>query len=377
AISLSILTGAALAAPVLWPQIEFYSNSLRTASFSPSSRLSYLAWIASFSAIFPWVLGTFRTLDLAKFLGNYALGFVIYIGSAAFILALLGAWKTGKMPVAQTGAKRTAIGLVLVYFLVCSTPLLPVLYTRMAPIAVIGLTVLAALGLKTLGERPFPKAGWAVAGGAVLLIIGFDVTAFSLLPRCMRHVQSFVATWDKTNPSFPETPALRSFQVENLPHEISVQNPETILAFVSLVALAIYLRQPRWKPFQQIALLTLNFLPLIFFFSRYVPVCPVSYWERLIAGGPEQRRVADALSPNYLRLLEKATNLNGMLFPNTRVPFQRVPTVPVYSPLHPPSFFRGPRALEPPPQPVADFAYSSEEPGSPTGEITRLTSGKN
>src|SRR5215831_16264888 len=376
AISLSILTGAALAAPVLWPQIEFYLNSLRTASFSPTSRLSYLAGFASFSAIFPWVLGTFRTLDLAKFLGNYALGFVIYIGSAGFILALLGAWKTGKMPVAQTGARRTAIGLVLVYFLVCSTPLLPVLYTRMAPIAVIGLTVLAALGLKTLGERPFPKAGWAVAGGAVLLIIGLNITAFAVYPPCMRYVQSFVAAWDKANPSFPETPPLRSFQVENLSHEISVQNPETVLAFVSLVALAIYLRQPRWKPFQRSALLTLNFLPVIFFYCRYIPDYPVAYWEQL-SGGPEQRRVAETVNPNHFRLLEEAPNLSDMLFPNDMGHLQRVHTVHGYSALQPPSLFHWPPGLEPPPGPIADFAYSSEEPGASTGELASLSNGKN
>ena len=377
AISLSILIGAALAAPVLWPQTEFYLNSLRTASFSPSSRLSYLAGIASFSAIFPWVLGTFRTLDLAKFLGNYALGFVIYIGSAGFILALLGAWKTGKMPVAQTGARRTAIGLVLVYFLVCSTPLLPVLYTRMAPIAVIGLTVLAALGLKTLGERPFPKAGWAVAGGAVLLIIGLNVTAFAVYPRCMRYVPSFVAAWDKANPSFAETPALRSFQVENLPHEISVQNPETVLAFVSLVALAIYLRQPRWKPFQHIALLTLNFLPMIFFYCRYIPDYPVAYWEQLLSGGPEQRRVAETVNPDHFRLLEEAPSFSDMLFPNDMGHLQQVHTVHGYSALQPLSLYNWRPARESSPQSIADFSYSSEERGTSTGDFVRLSADKN
>src|SRR5215467_8077190 len=377
AISLSILTGAALAAPVLWPQIEFYLNSLRTNSFSPTSRLSYLAGIASFSAIFPWVLVTFRTLDLAKFLGNYALGFVIYIGSAGFILALLGAWKTGKMPVAQTGAKRTAIGLVLVYFLVCLTPLLPVLYTRMAPIAVIGLTVLAALGLKTLGERPFPKAGWVVAGGAVLLIIGLNVTAFAVYPRYVRYVQSFVATWDRTNPSFAETPALRSFQVENLSHEISVQNPETVLAFVSLVALAIYLRQPRWKPFQHIALLTLNFLPVIFFYCRFIPDYPVAYWEQLLSGGPEQRRVAETVNPDHFRLLEQAPSLSDMLFPNDMGHLQQVHTVHGYSALQPLSLYNWHPAEKSSPQPIADFSYSSEERGASTGDFVRLSVDKN
>ena len=377
AISLSILTGAALAAPVLWPQTEFYLNSLRTASFSPNSRLSYLAGIASFSAIFPWVLGTFRTLDLAKFLGNNALGFVIYIGSAAFILALLGAWKTGKMPVAQTGARRTATGLVLVYFLVCSTPLLPVLYTRMAPIAVIGLTVLAALGLKTLGERAFPKAGWVVGGGAVLLIIGLNVTAFAVYPRCVRYVQSFVAAWDKANPSFPQTPALRSFQVENLPHEISVQNPETVLAFVSLVALAIYLRQPRWKPFQRIALLTLNFLPVIFFYCRFIPDYPVACWEQLLSGGPEQRRVAETVNPDHFRLLEEAPSLSDMLFPNNMGYLQQVHTVHGYSALQPLSLYNWRPAGESSPQPIADFSYSSEERGASIGDFVRLSVAKN
>jgi hypothetical protein len=377
AVSLSILTGAVLAAPVLWPQIEFYLNSLRTASFSPSSQLSYLAGIASFSAIFPWVLGTFRTLDLSKFLGNHALGFVIYIGSAAFILALLGAWKTGKMPVAQNSARRTATGLVLVYFLVCSTPLLPVLYTRMAPIAVIGLIVLAALGLKTLGEQAFPKACWAVAAGAVLLIIGLNVTAVAVYPRCMRYVQSFVAAWDKANPSFPQTPALRSFQVQNLPHEISAQNPETVLAFVSLVALAIYLRQPQWKAFQYITLLTLNFLPVIFFYSRFIPDYPVAYWEQLLSGGPEQRRVAETVNPDHFRLLEEAPSLSDMLFPNDMGHLQRVHTVHGYSALQPPSLFHWPPGLEPPPGPIADFAYSSEERGVSTGDLASLTNGKN
>jgi hypothetical protein len=376
-ISFSILTGAALAAPVLWPQIEFYLNSLRTASFSPSSRLSYLVGIASFSAIFPWLLGTFRTLDLAKFPSNYALGFVIYIGSAAFILALLGVWKTGEIPAAQTGARRTAIGLVLVYFLVCSTPLLPVLYTRMAPIAVIGLTVLAALGLRALGERSFPKVSWAVAGGAVLLIIGLNVAAFVVYPRWIGYVHSFVAARDKANPSFAETPALRSFQVENLPHEISVQNPETVLAFVSLIALAIYLRQPRSKSFERVALLTLNFLPVIFFFSRYIPDYPVAYWERLLAGGPEQRRVAETVNPDHLRLLEKAPSFSDMLFPNDMGHFQRVHTVHGYSALQPLSLYNWHAAGESSPQPIADFSYSSEERGAPTGDLVRLSDDKN
>jgi hypothetical protein len=190
-------------------------------------------------------------------------------------------------------------------------------------------------------------------------------------------VHSFVAARDKANQSFPEAPALRWFQVENLPHEISVQNPETVLAFVSLIALAIYLRQPRWKPFEHVALLTLNFLPLIFFFSRYIPDYPAAYWERLLAGGPEQRRVAEKVNPDHFRLLEKAPSLFDMLFPNDMGHVQRVHTVHGYSALQPLSLYNWHPPGGSPPQPVADFSYSSEERGTPTGDFVRLSDDKN
>jgi hypothetical protein len=375
-ISLSILAGAALAAPVLWPQVEFYLNSLRTASFAPSSGLSYLTGIASLSAFFPWSLGTFRTLDLGKFLGNDALGFVIYIGSAAFVSALLGAWKGREVMSEQNGARRTAIGLVLVYLIVCSTPLLPILYTRIAPIAVIGSTVLAAFGLTVIRERAFPKLGWAVAGAAVAAAVGLNVAAFIVYPRVVNYVHSLVESQDKTNTTFTETPALRSFQVENLPREISIQNPETIVAFVSLIALAIYVRRPPPTYLPQFAIAALNFLPLIFFFCRYVPNYPVAYWERLLSGGPEQHRVVDLINPDHFRLLEKAPSFSDMLFPNDMGHLWRAHTVHGYSALQPLSLYNWHSAVESLAPPIADFIYASEERGVQTGKLTQLSKGK-
>lgn len=376
-VCLSILGGVALAAPVLWPQVEFYLNSLRIASFSPESRLSYLCGLASFSAIFPWTLGTFRTLDLGKFLGNDALGFLIYIGSAAIFLALLAIWKGGEILPEQNDARRTAIGLLVLYFVVCSTPLLPILYTRIAPIAVMGLTVLAAFGLNTVRERPFPKIGLAIAGMAVVVVIAVNIAAFVIYPRVIGSVRSFIAARDRTNTSFAETPALRAFQVENLPREISLKNPETIVAFASLIVLAIYLRRVRPKGLEQAALLTLNFLPVIFFFSRYVPDYPVLYWERLLVGGREQIRVARAVDSDHLRLLEKAYDLNDMLFPNDMGHLQRVHTVHGYSALQPLSLYNWPREMKSPQEPIADYTYSSEERGRSTGDLTRVMNDKN
>jgi len=137
------------------------------------------------------------------------------------------------------------------------------------------------------------------------------------------------------------------------------------------------LRQPRWKPFQHIALLTLNFLPVIFFYCRFIPDYPVAYWERLLSGGPEQRRVAETVNPDHFRLLEEAPSLSDMLFPNNMGHFQQVHTVHGYSALQPLSLYNWRPAGDSSPQPIADFSYSSEERGASTGDFVRLSADKN
>jgi hypothetical protein len=127
----------------------------------------------------------------------------------------------------------------------------------------------------------------------------------------------------------------------------------------------------------QWALLTLNFLPIILFFVRYVPNHPILYWNRLLVGGPEQRRVADVLNPAHLRLLEEAPSFNDMLFPNDMGHLHHVHTVHGYSALQPASLFHWPPGIEPPPEPIADFMYSGNERGSSTGELMPLTNREN
>ena len=83
------LLGACLAAPVLLSQVELYVLSTRK-SFSSFQGTNLLAGIGSLSAVYPWCLGTFRTLDASKLLGWMPVGFSLFIGSAAFLLAVLG-----------------------------------------------------------------------------------------------------------------------------------------------------------------------------------------------------------------------------------------------------------------------------------------------
>jgi hypothetical protein len=374
-IILSIIIGSALAAPVLWPQIEFYRNSVRTGPALHLSGWSHLAGVASLSAFFPWLLGTFRTLEISKLAGASAAGFVLFIGSATFFLALFGAWEGNSSRPEQRGAKRTAIALALVYFVVCSTPLLNILYTRMAPAAVMGLIILAAFGLTALRDSPDPrpKVAWTIAGIAVAVVLTLNVAAFIIYPRVIDRVRALVAAREQTNVSFDQTLSLREFQIENLPREISLLNLETCLAFASLLVLAIYLGRRRSMPGIQWAVLTLNFLPVIFFFSRFVPNHPVVYWERLLAGGPEQRRVAAALNPGHLRLLEESPGLNEMLFPNNMGHLQQVHTVHGLSALQPASLFRWPLNEQPPAELVSDFVYRSDRRSEEAGELMRVT----
>lgn len=363
--------GAAVAAPVLTPQIEFYLHSVNTShsSWSP------LGGAFSLSAIFPWALGTFRTLDVGKTIGVNGAGFVLFVGSAALVLAAMGCWKSDPQSQEQRAAKRAAIALVVVYFVVCSTPLLRILYVRLAPMAVMGLIVLTAFALTALSvsDVPFPKLGLTISLLAVGLFFALNLAAFVVYPRYIKRVEAVVAARDKMNPTFDQTPALRRFQVYNLPNEISAKNPETIAAFLSLILLGIYLGRGRRTPLMQWALLVMNFLPIILFFSRYVPNHPLGYWQRLLAGGPEQRRVAAALNPNHLRLLEETRNFNEMVFPNNLGHLQQVHTVHGYSALQPASLYHWPSGVNPPQEPVADFMYSSKERGSSTGELTQLT----
>jgi hypothetical protein len=166
---------------------------------------------------------------------------------------------------------------------------------------------------------------------------------------------------------------LREFQIENLPREISFLNLETCLAFASLLVLAIYLGRRQRTPAMQWALLTLNFLSVILFFSRFVPNHPALYWERLLAGGPEQRRVAAALNPRHLRLLEESPGLNEMLFPNNMGHLQQVHTVHGLSALQPASLFRWPLNEQPPAELVSDFVYRSGRRGEEVGELIPVT----
>ena len=287
------LAGACLAAPVLTGQFEFYQVGIRRSShlFHP---LSVLAGPGSLTAVYPWCLGTFRTLDLGKFCGPTSLGFSLFIGPAAFVLAVLGALRP--LPRVEWRAlKWIALGVCAAYLLIISTPLVNMFYMRIAPMAVMGLIVLAAIGLETLStDSPWlRRTGRLVLAGAVAVVIVTNLFAWFVYPRIQNKVLQAVKGTTGSIDRLGPMPRLRAFQVENLPREISFANPEPLLAFAGLLGLAALLLSAklRARPSLWCGLLLLNLAPVLWFTHRFIPHPPVALWQKLLAGGPEQQRV--------------------------------------------------------------------------------------
>src|SRR5260221_4100015 len=151
-LAISGLLGGCLASPVIFNQIELFLVGVHAIG-TGYNRFSCLEGVASFSAVYPWLLGTFRTLDASKLFDQpQPLGFIIFIGSAAFLLALLGTVSKTRRPEISP-CRRTALWLSGLYFLIVSTPLVQLLYLRCATLASLGLIVLAAFGLEEAMRR--------------------------------------------------------------------------------------------------------------------------------------------------------------------------------------------------------------------------------
>lgn len=372
-VALSGILGAGLAAPVLAGQLEFYAHSIRPVPV-PMNPVSWFSGLASLTAFHPWALGTFRTLDLSKFLGQYALGFVVFTGSIATALAVLGALRkpsAGPRP----AHVRVALGLVLAYFIILSTPLQGALYVRSAGLAVLGLIVLAAAGLEHLRTTDTPLRRWALAWGglAVTTAIALNIAAFILYPRVMPRILDQVLARGSQQTSLDLAPALREFQVRNLPNEISARNPETLFATAGLLAFAALCSRPGWRRLPGVwpALLALNLVPVALFYARFIPNQPLESWHRLLAGGPEQQQVAAALGNRPFRLYEDAPSIYDQLFPNCLGHLHGVRVMHGYSALIPPCPLHLPpdqrQAL---PDLLGDATYRSTVRGATSGTFT-------
>jgi hypothetical protein len=163
----------------------------------------------------------------------------------------------------------------------------------------------------------------------------------------------------------PSAPALRRFQVDNLPNEITFKNPEPLLAFLGAVCLLGFgSLNPHWRRLSMVAVFALNLLPLLIYAQRATPYSPIRYWEALISGGPEQRRLMNAVSPD-LRLDEQVPGRLDHAFPGVLPAIYGVHSLHGYSSLS----LGGAGQMGNPRE--ANVRYDST-PGEETGRITVL-----
>ena len=359
---LSVSGGALLAAPFLGPQIELFLLCKRDV-LSGFSLKSALAGPLSLTFFFPWSLGTFRTLDLSKITDQYGLSFIAYLGTGASFLAVVALLDGIRKRLADPAVRTSLLLLALYFGFICCTPLLRILYNRASGLALLGLLVCVAKGFDLVASPNSPnwcktflkRAGIALA----LMVTVINIFAFLVYPRVLPRVKAFFLERATANLGTDHAPALRSFQVENLSNEITIANPETVLALASAFSLLLFFSA---RPFLRTAalpvLLLLNIAPLLLFAERFIIKSPMQLWHALLQGGPEQKRVLSIVGP-FERFNETAPGRHEYVFPGVTSLYYRLHNLAGYSsfPL-------------PPPTNTANHIYSNPERGLSRGVFT-------
>lgn len=335
AIAPGLVLGGLFALPVLFPELELFRLNRRAIGPSDGPGHFYDG-LLSLAAIYPWMLGTFRSLTLSKF------SWYPFIGSAAFVLAAFGVCADLSRHPQWLSPRRCALALLGLWFVVVSTPLANVLYPRMAGMLMLGLIVLAAIGGALLVEDParFRRARRPLAALVVLIPMGAYAMAWLIYPRWLeaRALRAMMAH-SAEDPFGGLSTRLREYQVHQFPHEITFANFATLFSWLGLALLAAWLvsgagRGPRLRlPL----LLTLNLLGPLLYLHRFAPHGRLEYWHRLQAGGPEQKTVVKALGPPGWRLGESAPQLLSLVYPANFAHFQGIHTQIGYQALAPTS----------------------------------------
>jgi hypothetical protein len=368
----SVFLGSLIALPVLIPQVELFLLCKR--SLRVMDPAAWLTGIANLSALFPWALGTFRTIDASKAIHQGALGFSLFIGCAALVLSIVGAVLSWRNKISEP-AERSAFLLVAAYFIICSSPLINLLYTRASDLAVLPLILFCARALNFFANEVSPqqirKVVATVSTGILLIFILCNLVAFIIYPHFQKRLEEAVLRLDRENRlSMDSVPAFRSFQIRNFANEVSVKNPETVFAALSCLALCVVILKSR-RPLQPLTLsfiLALNMVPILLFGERYLVKQPVHLWRDLLQGGPEQQKVQAALQPES-RLDEKAPGLRlEDLYPGTLPLLYSIHALNGYSSFPLPSVSEALKLLDPKLK-VFDYQYVSMQRGLHAGEL--------
>lgn len=342
--SIGLIAGVFLASPVLLSQVEFFVLSVRSVVPSNWSYLEMFRGPLSLTGVFPWLLGTFRTLDLSKAFGSSSLGFALFIGTTPFLLALFASARLFMRRSDSQPAEWLSAFLVWGYIFILMTPLGNFFYTRLSPLACLGLVVLAASAITSLPSWLSQKDGtftiffvWTLLLLAVLWV--GELWAFH---HFQSSIQAYFLEKAAAHASSVTSTALRSSQIAAFPREVGLANPEVLFSWLSLVSFLFALSKTK-SSFLRFggAHLSLGFslVAVVLFYVRFTPCQPMALWERLREGGPAQQGVIQKVAGKNSRLCEDAANFQEQVFPHALASLYGVNVVHGYSALQPSSFF--------------------------------------
>lgn len=341
---LCLVWGACLASPVLLNQLEFFLLSIRGVVPASWSMGEILRGPLSMAGAFPWLLGTFRTIDLSKAAGSGSLGFCLFVGSSTFLLALFASVRL-LFRKHEAGPADCLAGLLVGgYILILSTPLGNFFYTRLSPLASMGLIILAASAISSvssLGARfvVSPFYFFAAISFFLAAIWLWELWAFHHFHDLIRDY--FLVKVQKTASSVTSA-ALRSFQVEAFATEVGWANLEVAFSWISLAALLFFFRERKdASPHLGVLYLSMvsSLVAVMLFYSRFTPSQPIELWERLREGGPAQQAAMQKACGRHDRFFEEAVNFQKRVFPNALPCLYGLNLVQGYSALQPRSLF--------------------------------------
>ncbi|MEI7909920.1 MAG: hypothetical protein WCK77_09820 [Verrucomicrobiota bacterium] len=369
--ALSGVLGALLASPVLFNQVEFFLFSSRSISEGGGCAWYYrvLAIPFSLGSYYPWMFGTFKTLDIGYSTKMNGMGFQWFCGIGCACLAAWGLW-VGRRTAGALGMVICQSGILIgLYLCVVATPLATYLYCRCAPLAGMGLIVLAALTAQAIIDRKVQAPKWLVQSmvvGVVLTGLGTSALAWWVYPMFKARISRIVTEADKSNAAMVSAPKLRERQVNAFPSEVSLANPEAALTLVGVLLLGFALTREKRAHVQTglAAALLVSAMPVLIFHARYSPSQPVGLWQQFLSGSPLQQKAKELLDSG-LRLAEPSTRSDEIVFTHAIAAMHRVHVVQGYSALQPPCLFCYPATAAPIPDGwLADYAVAPTQ-GAP------------
>lgn len=346
--SLTGIIGGLLAAPVLLNQLEFFLIGVRTPSAAGPWWQFFGSAVLSLCAFYPWMLGTFRTLDVGRVVMASGMSYFLFAGIVIYFFAAWYGWIGRKKEHSQQLARAFSLILILLFLVIVGTPLSKVFYSRCAPLAGMGIIVLAGLGLQLVTEKGFFNRRFAILATALVALCALSTSALAwfIYPKYQARIEQKVLEKDQANTSFTSAPALRKFQVTNFAREVSLRNPEAALTLLASVFLLVLLLRSGSAPVKDTALaaiLALSLLPVFSFYARYRPAHDIALWQRMKEGGPAQNAAMAQTGP-FRRLQEsEGAQLAAYVFPNALSVLYRVHVVHGYSALQPASFHVPPK----------------------------------